>query len=70
MSNTAMEFQTRIVTDPKIVVGKSVIKGTRITVEFVLELLANKWGEEEILRNYPGLTHEHIVACQQYTKTA
>ena len=65
-----MEFQTRIVTDPKIVVGKSVIKGTRITVEFVLELLANKWGEEEIFRNYPGLTHEDIVACQQYTKTA
>ena len=67
--NTVMDNRKRIVTDPKIMVGKSVIKGTRITVEFILELLAKKWSEEEILRNYPDLTHEDIVACQQYSNS-
>jgi uncharacterized protein (DUF433 family) len=64
-----MDHQTRIVTAPKIMLGKPVIKGTRITVEFILELLANKWTEQEILRNYPGLTYEDIVACQKYSKS-
>jgi uncharacterized protein (DUF433 family) len=44
-----------------------VIKGTRIAVEFVIDLLANDWTEsEEIIQNYPRLTHEDIQACLQY----
>lgn len=61
-----MDYQERIASDPNIMAGKPVIKGTRLTVEFVLNLLAQGWDKEEILRNYPGLTHEDIVACQQY----
>jgi uncharacterized protein (DUF433 family) len=42
------------------------VKGTRLAVEFVVELLAQSWPESEILRNYPGLTHEDISACLQF----
>lgn len=61
-----MNWQERIVVDPKILVGKPVIKGTRLSVEFIIDLLAQGWKESEILRNYPGLTHEDIQACLSY----
>jgi uncharacterized protein (DUF433 family) len=61
-----MKWQERIVVDPEILVGKPVIKGTRLAVEFIVDLLAQGWTEEEILRNYPGLTREDIRACLQY----
>jgi len=61
-----MKWQERIVVDPEILVGKPVIKGTRLAVEFIIDLLAQGWTEEEILRNYPGLTREDIRACLQY----
>jgi len=61
-----MGWQDRIIIDPKVLVGKPVIKGTRIAVEFVIDLLAQGWSESEILRNYPGLTHEDIIACLRY----
>ena len=61
-----MNWQERIVIDPKILVGKPVIKGTRLAVEFVIDLLAHDWSEAEILRNYPGLTHQDIQACLGY----
>ena len=61
-----MDWQDRIMIDPKILVGKPVIKGTRIAVEFVIDLLAQGWSESEITRNYPGLTHEDILACLKY----
>jgi uncharacterized protein (DUF433 family) len=47
-------------------VGKPVIKGTRLAVEFIVDLLANGWTEDEVLRNYPGLTREDIHACLAY----
>ncbi len=62
-----MNWRDRIVIDPEILAGKPVIKGTRIAVEFVLELLANGWTEAQILENYPQLTHEDILAALQYT---
>jgi uncharacterized protein (DUF433 family) len=43
-----------------------VVKGTRLAVEFIVDLLAQGWSEMEILRNYPGLTHEDIQACLRY----
>jgi uncharacterized protein (DUF433 family) len=61
-----MTWQDRITVDPEIVVGKPVIKGTRITVEFVIDLLAQGWKNEEILKNYPGLQLEDIQACLVY----
>jgi uncharacterized protein (DUF433 family) len=58
-----MNWQERIIIDPAILVGKPVIKGTRLAVEFIVDLLAQGWSEMEIIRNYPGLTHEDIQAC-------
>ena len=46
--------------------GKPVIKGTRLAVEFIIELLANGWSHDDILNNYPGLTPEDILACLSY----
>jgi len=62
-----MAYQERIVIDPQILVGKPIVRGTRIAVEFVIELLANGWSHEDILRNYPRLTLEDILACLGYT---
>ena len=53
----------RILRDPKVMVGKPVIKGTRLSVEFILNLLAHKTTEEEILGEYEGLSTEDIQAC-------
>ncbi len=61
-----MNWQSRITIDPNILVGKPIIKGTRIAVEFVIELLAQGWSTDEILRNYPGITIEDIQACLGY----
>ncbi|MBW2616747.1 MAG: DUF433 domain-containing protein [Deltaproteobacteria bacterium] len=53
----------RIVLNPKVMVGKPVIHGTRLTVDFILNLLAHGATESEILNEYKGLTHEDIQAC-------
>lgn len=58
----------RIVVDPAILVGKPVVKGTRLSVEFLLGLMADGWSESNILDNYPGLTHEDIAACLNYAR--
>ncbi len=65
-----MNWQDRITVGPKVLVGKPVIKGTRIAVEFIIDLLAQDWTDAEILRNYPGLTHEDILACLKYAGKA
>ena len=61
-----MNWRERIVVNPEILVGKPVVKGTRLAVEFVIGLLAQGWPEPEVLRNYPGLTREDIRACLSY----
>ena len=61
-----MSLSERIILDPEILAGKPVIRGTRLAVEFILELLAAGQSENEILANYPGLTHEDILACLAY----
>lgn len=55
-----------IVIDPEIVGGKPVIRGTRLAVEFILELLAAGQSESNLIANYPGLTREDILACLSY----
>lgn len=61
-----MPLSERIVLDAEVLAGKPVIRGTRLAVEFILELLAAGQSEDEILRNYPGLTREDILACLSY----
>lgn len=53
----------RITTNPKVMVGKPVIRGTRLTVEYILNLLAHGATVEEILQEYKGLMREDIQAC-------
>jgi uncharacterized protein (DUF433 family) len=62
--------QPSITLDPTVLAGKPVIRGTRLAVEFVIGLLADGWGEAEILANYPGLTREDILACLAYARDA
>ena len=50
----------RIVSNPAVLTGKPIIKGTRISVEFVLELIASGGSIAEIVRNYPFLTEEDV----------
>lgn len=61
-----MTWKDRIVIDPEILVGKPVIKGSRLAVDFIVDLLAQGWSEGDILENYPGLTREDIQACLEY----
>ena len=61
-----MPLSEHIVVDPEILAGKPVIRGTRLAVEFILELLASGQSEDNILSNYPGLTREDILACLSY----
>ena len=61
-----MNWRDYITVDARILVGKPVIKGTRLAVEFIIDLLAQGWSEDEILQNYPGLTRDHIQACLYY----
>lgn len=56
----------RIVVDPRILTGKPVVHGTRISVELVVELLAGGWSLDQILASYPHLTEEDIRACLAY----
>ena len=59
-------WQERIVVDPKVLVGKPVIKGTRLSVEFILDLLANDWTIKQILDEYPQLEREDVMAVLKY----
>jgi uncharacterized protein (DUF433 family) len=65
-----MGNEDRIVLSPDVLVGKPVIKGTRIAVEFIIGLLANGWRHDDILKNYPGLTSERILVCLSYASNA
>lgn len=60
------KWQDRITLDPKVLVGKPVIRGTRLSVQFIVGLVANGWSEAQILENYPGIASEDISACLQY----
>ena len=58
----------RIILDPAVVAGKPIIAGTRMPVEFVLDLLAQGWSEADVLENYPHITREDIIACIAYAR--
>ena len=61
---------TKITANKEILGGKPIIKGTRISVEFILELLASGATEDEILVDYPHLTKDDIHACLEYAAHA
>ena len=63
-----MTDPARVVLDPAVLAGKPVIRGTRLSVDFVIGLMAEGWSETEIFRNYPGLTHDDIAACLAYAR--
>jgi len=62
-----MNWQDYITADPAVLVGKPVIKGTRLAVEFMLGLIAQGWPEQEILSNY-HITREQLRACVAYAQ--
>jgi uncharacterized protein (DUF433 family) len=62
-----MSWQDYIAADPAVLVGKPVVRGTRLAVEFVLGLMAQGWPEEEIMRNY-RLTRDQVRACAAYAQ--
>jgi uncharacterized protein (DUF433 family) len=63
-----MTDHPRITLDPEILAGKPVVRGTRLSVEFVIGLMADGWSEADILRNYPSLSREDIAACLAYAR--
>jgi uncharacterized protein (DUF433 family) len=65
-----MVWQDRISVDPQVLVGKPVIRGTRIAVEFILDLLSESWSHEQILENYPQLNQDDIQAALHYAAEA
>jgi uncharacterized protein (DUF433 family) len=65
-----LDWEERIELNPEILAGKPVIKGSRLAVELIVDLLAQGWSEEAILKNYPGLAREDISACLNYASAA
>ncbi len=61
-----MEWRDRIHSDRKILSGKPVVRGTRLSVEFLLRLFAAGWTEEQVLKNYPNLEPEDLRAVFAY----
>lgn len=60
------DWKTRIVVDPTILVGKPTVKGTRISVELILDRLSDGWTMEDILSSYPTLTREDVLAALSF----
>lgn len=61
-----MDWKDRIVTNPDVLVGKPVVKGTRLSVEFLLGLKAAGWSDEQILENYPHLAADDLHAVYAF----
>ena len=63
-----LEWGKFIHSDQQILLGKPVLKGTRLSVEFILGLYAEGWTEKQTLENYPTLTKDHLLAVFSFTK--
>ena len=68
MAKEHLDYEDRIVADPKIMVGKPVVKGTRIPVELVLEELSHNPDLDELFAAHPALTLDDVKACLAYAK--
>jgi len=60
-------WQDHIEVDSDILLGKPIIKGTRIFIEFILERLADGWTRDQIIENYPSVKSDDIIAIHAYT---
>lgn len=65
-----MNWQEHIHSDSEILAGKPVVKGTRLSADFLLELLANGWSEEQLFESYPALTHDSLRAVFAFAAEA
>ena len=65
-----MNWREYIVVDPAVLVGKPVIKGTRISVELLLDRFADGWSYDEVLAAYPHLTREQVQAADRLGRCA
>lgn len=63
-----MNWQDHIVSDKNILLGKPIIKGTRISVKLILELFSKGWTEMQILESYPSVSAESLRAVFAYLK--
>ena len=63
-----MNWQDHIVSDTQVLLGKPTIKGTRISVELILELFSAGWTEQQILESYPSISSESLRAVFAYLK--
>ena len=63
-----MNWQDYIISDELVLAGKPILKGTRISVEVILELLASGWTKQQILESYPSLAEESLLAIFSYLK--
>ncbi len=63
-----VDWHEHIDVDPAVLVGKPVIRGSRLAVEFIIGLLASGWSFDQILAEYPGVTAEDIRACLAYAR--
>lgn len=61
-----MCWRDRIEQKPEVLVGKPVIKGTRLSVEYIVELLADDWSIDEILESWTHISREDVLACLHY----
>jgi uncharacterized protein (DUF433 family) len=61
-----MNWKDRIVVDPDILVGKPIIKGTRISVELIMDRTADGWSMDDILKAYPHLSREDVLAALSF----
>lgn len=66
--NLSMNWKEYIVADPAVLGGKPTVKGTRISVEFIIQRLAQGWTETQLLENYPRLTTVHLQALFAYVQ--
>jgi uncharacterized protein (DUF433 family) len=63
-----MADSARILLDPSVLGGKPHIRGTRLSVDFIIGLMADGWSEADILREYQGLSKEDVAACLAYAR--
>jgi uncharacterized protein (DUF433 family) len=68
MADEGYDYRPRIMTDPKILAGKPVVKGTRIAVSLVLKEFASNPDLDELLAAHPDLTRDDVQACLAYAQ--
>jgi uncharacterized protein (DUF433 family) len=63
-----LDWRNHIHSDPKVLLGKPTIKGTRLSIELILELFAAGWSNEMLLQSYPNLKKDDLTAVYLYLK--